>query len=190
MDAQPKSRESVDHERNAALLMELLTQAGSQLRSQARRNARNATDAEDALQDACVQFLRHYAGPAKRSAALPWMLLVVKRCAWQNGHRLRREEPSFEAGVPEGTESQAGALCPRYRGPEELVQAQAELDDRRELLKHLKRDERRAIILVGLGFSYKEICERYGWTHTKINRCLSEGRAALRKMEEGRHEPS
>jgi DNA-directed RNA polymerase specialized sigma24 family protein len=191
MDAQPKSRASVDHEgRNGPLLAELLAQSGLLLRSQARRNAPSAADAEDALQDACVQFLRHYGGPLERSAALPWMLLVTKRCAWQSGRVLSREEPSFESGLPEGTESQAGTLCPQYRGPAELAEAAAELSERRELLGRLKRDERRAIVLVGLGYSYEEICERYGWTHTKINRCLSEGRAALREMEEGRHEPS
>jgi RNA polymerase sigma factor (sigma-70 family) len=185
MDAQPKSRGSVDQERNASLLTELLAHAGPRLRNQARRNARSAADAEDALQDACVQFLRHYAGSPSRSITVPWMLLVVKRCAWQNGRRSCREEPIFESGLPEGTETQAGTLCPQYRGPEELAQAQAELDDRRELLARLKRDERRAIILVSFGYSYKEICQLCGWTHTKVNRCLSEGRAALRRMEEG-----
>jgi DNA-directed RNA polymerase specialized sigma24 family protein len=29
------------------------------------------------------------------------------------------------------------------------------------------------------GFSYKEIAARRGWTYTKTNRCITEGRAAL-----------
>jgi DNA-directed RNA polymerase specialized sigma24 family protein len=31
------------------------------------------------------------------------------------------------------------------------------------------------------GLSYTEIGELRGWTYTKVNRCLSEGRAALRQ---------
>jgi DNA-directed RNA polymerase specialized sigma24 family protein len=93
---------------------------------------------------------------------------------------LSREEPSFESGLPEGAESHGGTLCPQYRGPAELVEVEAELSERRELLGRLKRDERRAIVLVALGYSCREIRERCGSTHTKINRCLSEGRAALR----------
>ena len=50
-------------------------------------------------------------------------------------------------------------------------------------LADLKRDECRALWLLGLGLSYAEICEVTGWTYTKVNRCLSEGRVALRSAE-------
>jgi DNA-directed RNA polymerase specialized sigma24 family protein len=32
------------------------------------------------------------------------------------------------------------------------------------------------------GYSYREIGEITGWTHTKINRCIAEGRARLRQL--------
>ena len=48
---------------------------------QARFHSRRTEDAEDALSDACVQFLRFYDGPAGIQS-LRWMLLVTKRCAW------------------------------------------------------------------------------------------------------------
>ena len=48
------------------------------------------------------------------------------------------------------------------------------------LLARLKPDQRTALLLLGLGFSYREIAELRGWTHTKVNRCLAEGRATLR----------
>ena len=35
-------------------------------------------------------------------------------------------------------------------------------------------------MLQAQGYSYAEICERCGWTYTKVNRCLAEGRARLR----------
>ena len=189
MDAQPQSRATVDQKtRNGALLLELLSRAGPQLRSQARRNAPNEADAEDALQDACLQFLRHYGGPLERASALPWLVLVVKRCAWRIGRRARREEPAFESGLP--PESEATALRCGRRGPDELVEAAEETAAQWRLLDLLKPDERYAIVMVALGYSYREICERYGWTYTKVNRCLSEGRAALRAIQEGRDETS
>ena len=48
------------------------------------------------------------------------------------------------------------------------------------LLAGLKADERTAIVLQAGGFSYAEIGAMRGWTYTKVNRCLAEGRAALR----------
>ncbi len=51
----------------------------------------------------------------------------------------------------------------------------------RSHLAALKRDERRALSLLALGYSYSEICELTEWSYTKVNRCLAEGRAALRR---------
>lgn len=45
-----------------------------------------------------------------------------------------------------------------------------------EALQRLKPQERRAIWLKSIGKSYREICEETGWTYTKVNRCLAEGR--------------
>lgn len=182
MDAGPKSRASVnDEKRNAELLQRLLAKSGSILRSQARRNAPSGADAEDALQDACILFISRYEGSTSLLDALRWMQLVVKRCAWTIWHRDRREVMCFEDGFPAYETGEADSLHMERRGPQELAELTAELEEKRELIDQLKTDERRALLLVGLGYSYKEICEHYGWTKTKINRCLSEGRAALRK---------
>jgi DNA-directed RNA polymerase specialized sigma24 family protein len=51
----------------------------------------------------------------------------------------------------------------------------------RERLAQLKPDERTALLLFGLGYSYHEIGERRGWSYTKVNRAITEGRAALRR---------
>lgn len=180
MDAQPKSPASVNPaQRNARTLDELLVSRGSLLRRQAQRHAPSPADAEDALQEACFQFLRAYHGPLDRSNALPWMMLVTKRCAWAIGRHQHRELP---IGFHEGIGFQGGALCPERRGPEKTAELDAELSERWELLERLKRDERAALVAVGLGYSYQEIAQRNHWTYTKVNRCISEGRAALRKM--------
>ena len=49
-------------------------------------------------------------------------------------------------------------------------------------LAELKANERLALVLQAQGYSYAEICELCGWTYTKVNRCLAEGRARLRSM--------
>ena len=59
----------------------------------------------------------------------------------------------------------------------------------RGAMRHLKPDERRALILFyamdpsrGDGGRYRRIMRATGWSYTKVNRCLSEGRAALRAL--------
>jgi DNA-directed RNA polymerase specialized sigma24 family protein len=34
--------------------------------------------------------------------------------------------------------------------------------------------------LLGLGYSYREIMQITGWTYTKVNRCIRDGRTRLR----------
>jgi DNA-directed RNA polymerase specialized sigma24 family protein len=78
MAAQPRPKTATD--RRGQMLCHLLEREGPVLRRQARLHAQRPADAEDALQDACVQFIRYYDGPA--SEAVLWMQVVVKRCAW------------------------------------------------------------------------------------------------------------
>ncbi|HET9185844.1 MAG TPA: sigma factor-like helix-turn-helix DNA-binding protein, partial [Solirubrobacterales bacterium] len=67
--------------------------------------------------------------------------------------------------------------------PAALFERRAEHRERLRRFARLKPDERSALILFGLGYSYREIGARRGWTYTKVNRCISEGRAALRDAE-------
>ena len=43
----------------------------------------------------------------------------------------------------------------------------------------LKPQERRALVLKAEGYSYREIMDITGWTYTKVNRCMAEGRKAF-----------
>jgi DNA-directed RNA polymerase specialized sigma24 family protein len=54
MAAQPKANPATQR---GQMLSQLLKRDGAKLRSQARLHAQRPSDAEDALQDACVQFL-------------------------------------------------------------------------------------------------------------------------------------
>jgi DNA-directed RNA polymerase specialized sigma24 family protein len=55
-----------------------------------------------------------------------------------------------------------------------------DLQDALEALAACKPDEIRALYGRALGLSYRELCEALGWTNTKVNRCISEGRVTAR----------
>jgi len=48
-----------------------------------------------------------------------------------------------------------------------------------EAMSRLKPQELRCLLLRADGYSYKQICEETGWTYTKVNRCVTEGRRAF-----------
>lgn len=145
---------------------------------QARSHSRRLEDAEDALNDACVQFLRFYEGPAGEDA-LRWMLLVIKRIAWAIGRRAAEREAHHRPAEAEALEVAIPAEAP---GPAELVERAETTAQIVELIEQLKPDERTALILLGLGCSYAEIGELRGWSRAKVHRCLKEGRARVRRL--------
>jgi putative zinc finger protein len=63
--------------------------------------------------------------------------------------------------------------------PEERVMASDRVARSAEALHGLKPQEVRALWLKALGHSYEQICEATGWSYTKVNRCLAEGRKSF-----------
>jgi RNA polymerase sigma factor (sigma-70 family) len=143
----------------------------------ARRNASSDADAEEAVQEAFVSFIRSF-DPGRGAPPLAWLTLTVKRECWRktrDAHLDRRggqeaERGGEDAGVVMELIPSAGA------GLEERVM---EREEGRRRLARLRPDQRTGLGLLGAGFSYREISRLRGWTYTKVNRCLSEGRAAL-----------
>jgi RNA polymerase sigma factor (sigma-70 family) len=151
---------------------------------QARYHSRRAEDAEDALSDACVQFLRFYDGPAGEYA-LRWMMLVTKRCAWAIRRKAVARESRHRRSVRDREDEVLEAIIPDDRfGTAELVERAEETAKVLALIEQLKPDERTALILFGLGCSYKEIRGLRGWSKSKLHRCLTEGRARVRELLE------
>ncbi len=137
----------------------------------ARRLSYSREDAEDACQRAFEILMRH-SERVEREWAAPWLRTVVRNEAMAIGRTRRRQVPVGEE-VLDRIDPAHGAnvedLCER-------------IDERRRAereLPRLKPQERRALGLLAAGHSYKEICAITGWTYTKVNRCVSEGRAAL-----------
>ncbi len=184
MDAQPKSRASVNREANAKLLCELLSQSEQLLRHQARKHAELPEDAEDALQSAYLRFIERYRGDWE---PLAWLQTTVKREAWALRRRpSRRRVVSLDApGSVDSEQPWVEALPSGAPDPEEHALHTEDIDERRRLLAALKADQRRALGLFGAGLSYAEICQATGWTYTKVNRSIAEGRAELRQLVNG-----
>ncbi|MGD9737317.1 MAG: RNA polymerase sigma factor [Solirubrobacterales bacterium] len=175
MASQPESEQAG---RRAAILEQALTEARAALRNQARRHAPGEAEAEDALQEASIDFLRFYDGPSGVDA-VRWLNVAIKHRAWEQGRkqRLARQRTMIES--EDGPEIQIPANTP---DPAERVARGEQVERFIAAMMQLKPDERTALIMFGLGYSYRDICERRGWTYTKVNRCLAEGRAALRKL--------
>jgi RNA polymerase sigma factor (sigma-70 family) len=177
MASPPQSRRAQRRRRAQALDRLLRAERGRLLR-QAHFHSRRPEDAEDALNDACVQFLRFYDGPAGEDA-LRWMLLVVKRAAWAIGRQAGEREARYRLVEAEALEVTIAAEAP---GPAELLERAEASSEVIELIEQLKPDERTALILLGLGCSYAEIGELRGWSRAKVHRCLKEGRARVRRL--------
>jgi RNA polymerase sigma factor (sigma-70 family) len=154
--------------RRAAL--SLLDSHATNLRRSARRVSICPDDADEALQRATLILLTK-APPHPPARLAGWMHVVTRREALA----VRRERERL-LGAELG-ELHARAPCPAER-------AERREDSRRRvrLLLRLKPDQRRALVLKAQGYSYREMCELTGWTYTKVNRCLAEGRARLRQL--------
>jgi RNA polymerase sigma factor (sigma-70 family) len=178
MASQPYSHRRETAQR-APILERILRSERPRLLRHVRFHSERSQDAEDALADACVQFLRHYDGPAEMEDALRWMLLVAKHCAWEIARRRRRRECDH-ASVP--SEVDEALIAEPDDGPAEQAERAEETEHALAAIGRLAPDERTALILFGLGCSYKEIASMRGWSVAKVNRRLNEGRARVRRM--------
>ncbi|HEV7563481.1 MAG TPA: sigma-70 family RNA polymerase sigma factor [Solirubrobacterales bacterium] len=152
------------------------------LRRTARRYSICADDAEDALQRALEILLRKAPSEDPREL-IRWTQTVVKHEALAvrrdrerilAGPASRREEPDAEDWV---------ALIPsRADGPPERAERREAVARSREALQSLKPQELRALTLLAEGYSYREIGEITGYSQTKVNRCLAEGRERFRRL--------
>ena len=79
----------------ARILEALLASHGARLRHQAARNVASPTDAEEAFQEGCVEFLRYYNGPPG-TPALRWLMVAVKHRAWALAKRAGGREARGE----------------------------------------------------------------------------------------------
>jgi RNA polymerase sigma factor (sigma-70 family) len=138
-------------------------------------------DALDAYQRALEIFVRRVetVDPATEVA---WLKVVVRHEAMAirraRSESVTGEELDFDAFVP----------APG-RSVDDEIAATERVRRSAEALRALKPDEAKALMMKANGLSYDEIGERYGWSYTKVNRAITEGRrrflAAFEGIESG-----
>ena len=137
----------------------------------ARRHSICADDAHDAYQRGLEIFLRH-ASRLDPERAPSWLRTVVKHEAMAV-RRMRQRDLGPSELVADAIEERNAP------SPEERAVGSEHVDRAAEALKRCKPQEVRALWLQAEGNSYDEIQEITGWTRTKVNRCLYEGRRAF-----------
>ncbi len=152
--------------------LDLISRYGPQILGTARRYSLNADDAEDAYQRG-LEILLTKAPFTHEDDLVPWLKTVVKHEAFAIRRQRERHSPVTDDGELGERGSPAAATHDQAERYERLRQGA-------EALRQLKPQEIRALLLKAEGYSYAEICALCGWTYTKVNRSLAEGRAKLR----------
>jgi RNA polymerase sigma factor (sigma-70 family) len=148
----------------------------------ARRFSICADDADDAYQRA-VEILLTKAPPLEPSRLAAWMAVVTRREAMAvRRARERLLGTTAIQGDDDGGQARLERIASERPGPAEETERRERVVAARRLLAELKANERVALALQAGGYSYAEICGACGWTYTKVNRCLAEGRARLRQL--------
>jgi RNA polymerase sigma factor (sigma-70 family) len=146
---------------------------GELLTRVARSYSLCADDAQDAVQRALEIYLRRVES-LDPATELAWLKVVVKHeaLAVRRGRAgVATEEVDLDAVPAVGV-----------RSIEERRESAERVERSAEVMRRLKRDEARALMLKAEGLSYVEIAERLGWTYTKVNRCITEGRRRFMKL--------
>ena len=157
--------------------LRLLARHGAQILATARRHAVTPEDAEDAFQRG-IEILLTKAPSTREEELVPWLKTVVKHEAWALRRQRERHSPVTDDGELRDRPA-----------PTAVTHEQAERLERlrlgAEALGQLKPHEVRALRLKAEGFSYREICAMTGWSYTKVNRLLTEGRRAFLRRVSG-----
>lgn len=163
-DANPRDRLTAH-----ALATDIARRHGDALMRTARKYAGDPDDAHDAYQRALELLLEH-AATIDRTKALPWMHVVVRREASALRRRHERHLPlDIDAldrrEIADHTDDHLTRIDLASRASEALAT--------------LKDTEATALCLRAQGMSYDEIANQCGWSYTKVNRAVSEGRKAF-----------
>jgi RNA polymerase sigma factor (sigma-70 family) len=152
------------------ILRTVAAHADSLLRT-ARRFSLCPDDAQDAYQRALEIFMGH-AERLDPARAPGWLHVVVKREA----QAIRRSRQKLVATDDVNLDQHEARSAPT---PEERLASFDLIGRSAEALQRLKPQELRALWLRAQGHSYNDIGAMTGWSYTKVNRCLTEGRRSF-----------
>jgi RNA polymerase sigma factor (sigma-70 family) len=152
------------------ILRTVAAHADSLLRT-ARRFSLCPDDAQDAYQRTLEIFMAH-ADRLDQDSVGGWLHVVVKREAQAIRRSRQRYVTSSEVDFDK-YECSSTPTADERLASFDLVGRAA------EALQRLKPQELRALWLKAQGHSYNEISALTGWSYTKVNRCLTEGRRSF-----------
>lgn len=158
--------------------LDLIRRHGAAILATARRYSATPEDADDAYQRG-LEILLTKAPTIEEDDLLPWLKTVVKHEAFAMRRSRERGGLPAEDGLEE-----AGAAS-SVPTPAEQAERYERLRLGAEAIRRLKPQETRCLLLRAEGYSYRQICEATGWTYTKVNRCLTEGRRSFVNQVEG-----
>ncbi|MSX03006.1 MAG: hypothetical protein F2813_07590, partial [Actinobacteria bacterium] len=167
----PDARHAPPREDLDAFVVGVVQRDAASLLRLARRHSLCADDAEDAYQRGLEIFIRH-AARLDPDRAPGWLRTVVKHEAMAVRDNRQRDLDSNEIDFDRFEADHS-------RSPEDQAIGFEHVARSAEALQRLKPQEVRALWLRAQGNSYEEIQAETGWTRTKVNRCLYEGRRAF-----------
>ena len=153
------------------LVLDLIAAHADSLLRTARRYSLCADDAQDAYQRGLEILMRH-AARLDADRAGGWLHTVVKHEALAINRSRSRSVGDDEVDFDTIEIRTAPSPEDRVLGFEQVARSA-------EALQRLKPQEVRALWLKAMGNSYQEICDATGWTYTKVNRCIAEGRKSF-----------
>jgi RNA polymerase sigma factor (sigma-70 family) len=153
------------------VVLRLVQDHAAELLRFARRFSHCADDAHDAYQRSLEILVRRMRDdpPAE---PLRWLRTVLRHEALSVRAQRDRLVDRFEIDLDRQEDRRLGDPADRAVGHERLRHTA-------EALQRLKPQEVTALVLRAEGLTYKEICARTGWTYTRCNRAVTEGRRAL-----------
>lgn len=162
--------------------VEIYARNETTLRRVAQRFSLCPDDAEDALQRG-LEILLVKAPTDDPRQLIKWMQTVIRHEALAIRQERERTLPGPPVAKAEPDRGDWVSRLPATAdGPPERAERREAVGRWREALRALKPQELRALTLLAEGYSYVEIGEITGFSPTKVNRCLAEGRERFREL--------
>jgi RNA polymerase sigma factor (sigma-70 family) len=180
MEAQTAARNRPSRAEIEPAALDLIQRHGEQIMSTARRYSATAEDAEDAYQRG-LEILLTKAPSTSEDDLVPWLKTVVKHEAFAVRKQRTRTPPV--SSLLDDHEEPAEPLAPGTT--DEEAERYERLRLGAEAMGRLKPQEIRALLLKAEGLTYREIQDETGWTYTKVNRCITEGRRSFLERVRG-----
>jgi RNA polymerase sigma factor (sigma-70 family) len=177
-----EAAEPIDAAARKRVAVETFARHEAILRRTAIRYSICEDDADEALQRG-LEILLHKAPSEDPRELIRWTQTVVKHEALAVRTERERTLAGPAAAAPEpGREDWVAMLPDDLDGPAELAERHERVERSREALATLKPQELRALTLLAEGYSYREIAAITGYSSTKVNRCVAEGRERFRRF--------